>query len=290
MGLLVTGIVLLCIIAGVVIYDTNRFVIRKYELQNGKLTGDYHFVMLSDLHGKSFGKDNIRILKAIEECQPDAVYIAGDMITGVPGADHSKAIHLIRALADKYPIYYGSGNHEYRIAIYPEKFKDMSKQFEEAIRHPNLIRLKNNRYFIPNKNIQVLGVEIDREYYKKLRTPKMTAEYLQEKMGGIDSGCYSILIAHNPDYFPVYAEYGADLVLSGHVHGGIARLPLLGGVISPALRLFPRYDGGLFKIKDKIMVLGRGLGTHTFPIRFFNPGELVEVTISSSPLANKPKM
>lgn len=290
MGLLVIGVVLLCVIAGVVIYDTNRFVIKRYELQDGRLTGDYHFVMLSDLHGKSFGKDNMRLLKAVEACRPDAVFIAGDMITAVPRADHSKAIQLIQDLSEKYPVYYGSGNHEYRLEIYPQKFKNTSRQFEEAIRHPNLIRLKNNRYFIPGKNIQVLGVDIDREYYKKLGAPKMTAEYLREKLGETDSGCYSILIAHNPDYFPVYAEYGADLVLSGHVHGGIARLPLLGGVISPALRLFPKYDGGLFKRDGKVMILGRGLGTHTLPIRFFNPGELVEVTISSSPLANKPKM
>ncbi|MCH5281758.1 MAG: metallophosphoesterase [Lachnospiraceae bacterium] len=290
MTILIIGGVLLCIIAGVVIYDTNRFVIKRYELQDGRLTGDYRFVMLSDLHGKSYGKDNIRLLKAIEDCKPDAVYIAGDMITAKPEADFSTAVKLIRDLSDQYPVYYGSGNHEYRMEIYPQKFENMSRQFEEAIRHPNLIRLKNNRYFIPGKNIQVLGVEIDREYYKKLHAPQMTAAYLKEKLGETDSSCYSILIAHNPAYFPVYAEYGADLVLSGHVHGGIARLPLLGGVISPALRLFPKYDGGLFKKDGKVMILGRGLGTHTLPIRFLNPGELVEVTISSSPLANKPKM
>ena len=80
-------------------------------------------------------------------------------------------------------------------------------------------------------------------------------------------------------YFPAYAEWGADLVLSGHVHGGIMRLPLLGGVISPTLRLFPRYDGGLFQEGGSTMILGRGLGSHTIPIRIFNPGELVVVEL-----------
>ena len=75
----------------------------------------------------------------------------------------------------------------------------------------------------------------------------MDAAYLKRLLGKPSAGEYNILIAHNPDYFPAYAEWGADLVLSGHVHGGIMRLPLLGGVLSPALRLFPKYDGGLFQ-------------------------------------------
>ena len=65
--------------------------------------------------------------------------------------------------------------------------------------------------------------------------------------------------------------------MSGHVHGGLMRLPVLGGVISPRLRLFPRYDGGRFERDKKVMILGRGLGTHTLPIRIFNPGELVVI-------------
>nr|MCR5654494.1 phosphoesterase [Lachnospiraceae bacterium] len=90
-------------------------------------------------------------------------------------------------------------------------------------------------------------------------------------------------------------SYGADLVLSGHVHGGIARLPYIGGVINPGLRLFPKFDSGLFFFREgkskkvrgteakgerlcdgktRYMVLGRGLGTHTLPIRFLNTAEL----------------
>ena len=89
----------------------------------------------------------------------------------------------------------------------------------------------------------------------------------------------NILIAHNPDYFEEYAKWGADLVLSGHVHGGIMRLPFLGGVIAPSYKLFPKYDGGVFHIGKSTMLLGRGMGSHTIPFRFFNPGELYEVTL-----------
>lgn len=88
------------------------------------------------------------------------------------------------------------------------------------------------------------------------------------------------MIAHNPEYFPAYAEWGADLVLSGHVHGGLMRLPFLGGVIAPSMKLFPKYDGGVFEEHGSTMILSRGLGTHTLPIRIFNPGELVVIRLT----------
>ena len=265
--------VLAAMAGGVVIYDTNRFVVRKYTLSSKKIDSPYHFVMLSDLHGKSFGKANERLMKEIDRINPEGVYIAGDMITAKPGKD-------FRELSEKYPVYYGSGNHEYRMEIYKKKYKDMSERFETAIRHKGLERLKNRKISVKNQNITVYGVEIDREFYKKTRVPKMTGAYLEKKLGRPDRSRFNILIAHNPSYFPAYAEFGADLVLSGHVHGGIARIPFLGGVISPALRLFPKYDGGRYREGESVMILGRGLGTHTIPVRFLNPGELVEVIVN----------
>lgn len=272
--------VLAAMAGGVVICDTNRFVVRKYTLSSKKIDSPYHFVMLSDLHGKNFGKANERLMKEIDRINPEGVYIAGDMITAKPGKDFSVTAAFIRELSEKYPVYYGSGNHEYRMEIYKKKYKDMSERFETAIRHKGLERLKNRKIPVKNRNITVYGVEIDKEFYKKTHVPKMTGAYLEKKLGRPDRSRFNILIAHNPSYFPAYAEFGADLVLSGHVHGGIARIPFLGGVISPALRLFPKYDGGRYREGESVMILGRGLGTHTIPVRFLNPGELVEVIVN----------
>lgn len=265
---------------GIIIYDTNRFVVRKYTLSSRKVSRPYHFVMLSDLHGKSFGKENERLLREIDRINPEGVYIAGDMITAKPGKDFGETAAFIRKLSEKYPVYYGSGNHEYRMEIYPKKYKDMSERFEAAVRQKGIERLKDRKVLVKNRNIAVYGIEIDREYYKKMHVPKMTGAYLEKKLGKPDKAYFNILIAHNPSYFPAYAKFGADLVLSGHVHGGVARLPFLGGVISPSFRLFPKYDGGRYKEGDSIMILGRGLGTHTIPVRFLNPGELVEVVVN----------
>lgn len=105
----------------------------------------------------------------------------------------------------------------------------------------------------------------------------MGETYVEGLLGKSRRDCFELLIAHNPDYFDNYAKWGADLTVSGHVHGGIMRLPVLGGVISPMLRLFPKYDGGLFEKDGRQMILSRGLGMHTIPVRIFNPGELVVI-------------
>ena len=103
----------------------------------------------------------------------------------------------------------------------------------------------------------------------------MSPDYVEECLGKPDDQYYTVLLAHNPEYFEAYAEWGANLTVSGHVHGGVVRVPFWGkGVISPRLRLFPKYDGGIFEQSGKIMLLSRGLGEHTIPIRVFNPGEL----------------
>ena len=119
------------------------------------------------------------------------------------------------------------------------------------------------------------GSEIDEAYYKRLKTVEMPPDYLHSVLGQASDSMYTILLAHNPDYFPRYAAWGADLTLSGHVHGGVARVPFWGkGVISPSWHPFPRYDGGVFRENASVMVLSRGLGMHTIHIRLFNPAEL----------------
>jgi hypothetical protein len=110
----------------------------------------------------------------------------------------------------------------------------------------------------------------------------METSYLSETLGSPREDACRLLIAHNPDYFEQYAAWGADVVVSGHVHGGIMRLPFFGGVVSPRLTLFPRYDGGRFEKGHTVMILSRGLGTHTLPLRIFNPGELVVMQLETS--------
>lgn len=280
---------LLCIC--IIGYDTNRFVVRKYQFQNEKITDTFRFVLVSDLHNKSYGKKNEKLLKAIEKLNPDAVLCAGDMLTAKPERDFHTAVEFMSALAKKYPIYYGNGNHEYRLKLYPEVYGNMAERYEQELKKADIEPLVNQKKVVSDKNIVIYGLEIGREYYKRFQKRNMETEYIPSLLGQVDNQACNILLAHNPEYFQQYADYGADFVLSGHVHGGVARIPILGGVISPSLHIFPKYDGGVFRKRrsdgaSTIMILSRGLGTHTIPVRFCNPGELIEITIS--PKREKP--
>lgn len=263
-----------------ILYDTTHFVVKRYELNSTKIKSPYHFVVLSDLHDKAFGHQNKKLLAAIDKIKPEAVYIAGDMITALPGRQFDDTIAFLKSLSEKYPVYYGSGNHEYRMRINTEKYGNMSSEYEEKIRNMGIVRLYTGSTVSHRKDVKVYGLEIDRMYYRKWKMPKMPVDYTLQKIGKAEQDCFTILLAHNPEFFDNYAKSGVDLVLSGHVHGGVARIPFFGGVISPKFRLFPKYDGGLFVKNETTMILSRGLGCHTIPVRFLNPGELIDVFVS----------
>lgn len=277
-------IIILCICAlilllGIIGYDSNRFHVVHYELKSSKIKEEFHFVFLSDLHDKQYGKENEKLLKAIDVCSPDAILIGGDILTSKPGRDVTRASGFVGRLVSGYPVYYANGNHEQRLMLYPETYGSMGPDYEKQLRDMGISRLINQSTVNETYGIEIVGCEIHRDFYRRFRKTEMPGEYLQEILPEKREDCYSILLAHNPCYFENYAHWGADLTLSGHVHGGVARLPFIGGVIGTDFRLFPRYDGGLFKKNNHTMIVSRGLGAHTIPFRLFNPAELVDVVI-----------
>lgn len=259
----------------VMIYDSNRFVIRRLELSDRRITKPVRAVVLADLHNKRYGKENGILLEAIREQKPDMVLIAGDILTAQPGKTMEPAICFLRELSKEYPVYYGNGNHEQRLKLYPQIYGDMAERYGQALEEMGVEPLANGHTVLEDCGINVYGVEIAKSYYKRFQKVSMEKEYLLQVLGTPDNSRYTVLLAHNPDFFPAYAAWGADLTVSGHVHGGVARVPLWGrGVLAPSMRFFPRYDGGIFREDKAVMLLSRGLGMHTIPIRIFNPGEL----------------
>ena len=272
--------VILVVLVWIMLYDSNRFVVRHYLLRDQRIKKPVKAVVLADLHNKRYGKENERLLQAIDEIRPDMILIAGDILTAKPKASLETAVDLLTKLAGKYPIYYGNGNHEHRLKLYPENYGDMAERYEETLQKIGIRRLVNEHTVLEESGICIYGSEIDKLYYKRFGIQPMDPEYLKSLLGQPSAEKYTILIAHNPDYFPKYADWGADLVLAGHVHGGMVRVPIWGkGVVSPNVRLFPKYDGGEFTLGKTRMLLSRGLGMHTIPIRLFNPGEVLEVDL-----------
>ncbi len=274
--ILITVLGVICIVfIWVMIYDSNRFVVRRFEAEDRRIKKPLRAVVIADLHNKSYGRKNEQLLAEIREQKPDVIFVAGDILTAKPGKSFEVAVSFLEDLAKDFPVYYGNGNHEHRLKLYPKVYGNMAEEYEKALQGMGIQPLVNSHVTLEDCGIAVYGAEIDRQYYKRFGTPIMDESYLRESLGKPQEGLFTVLLAHNPEYFSRYAQWGADLTLSGHVHGGIVRVPFWGkGVAAPNLRLFPKYDGGVFREGQAVMVLSRGLGIHTIPFRLFNPGEL----------------
>ncbi len=262
---------------GVILSDNSHFVARKYKLKNAKIKKPLRIVLLSDLHGKMYGKNNEEIISKIKKYQPELVIMAGDMVTSKRKITITPMLDLVKNISEICPVYYGIGNHEQRLKNIPGLYEKTLEQ----IKKQGATVLDDASIYLEQWNITLSGMNLKWKFYDKRKPAVMTLEDMKEYSLERKADTCQILIAHNPEYFEVYSKWGADLTLSGHLHGGIMVLPCLGGVISPKFQLFPKYCGGYFHYNGKEIVVSRGLGSHTLPIRVFNPGELCVIDIDN---------
>ena len=256
------------------------FQITHYDIVSeklNKLTKEKKIVFLTDLHNNSYGKNNEKLLNAVKRQRPDLILIGGDMLVGKSDISTKVAEDFVKKLTGICPVYYANGNHEQRMKIYPEKFGTKYQEYKTSVEQSGVQFLENEHIDLAfdTCSIQIHGLEIPREGYKKFRKTNVSMKQIEESIGKADSSKYQIVLAHNPIYADTYLEWGADLILSGHLHGGIVRLPGIGGIITPQFRLFPKYSGELTVKDGKSVVVSKGLGTHTIKIRFLNAAEIV---------------
>ena len=277
--IIIIGIILITCIAEWM-REIFTFRMTHYDIVSEKfneIQGGYKILFLTDLHNNSFGKGNGRLLKAIRSQNPDLILIGGDMTVGKPECSTKVAEDFVGQLTKLCPVYYANGNHEQRMKLYPEKFGTKYQEYKCAIEAGGTCFLENRHVDLNIKGcpVQVHGLEIPRKAYKKFQKTTLTKEQIEACIGQADKDKYQILLAHNPIYAETYLKWGADLVLSGHLHGGIVRIPGLGGLITPQFGMFPKYSGELTVKDGKSVVVSKGIGTHTIKIRFLNPAEVV---------------
>lgn len=272
--LLITAVVLILLLLIYGYLSNSMLAVEHYPLSVWGGGDPVKVVMLADLHGSTFGSGNERLIQKIEKEAPDIICMAGDM-TVKNGKGMDSCLALCRELLKICPVFYAPGNHETRMEDYEQFILDLKKA--------GVVWLDNacHDLVIRSRRIRVYGVNLEEELYHKFwRKTEFDSDRMEQYLGAARKECFNLLLAHNPEYFKEYQEWGADLVLSGHVHGGIARLPLFGGVIAPSLQLFPAYDAGLFQREKSWMVLTRGLGTHHIRLRFFNTPEISVINLS----------
>lgn len=278
--ILICLLILIVIFAvGVIAFDSNRFVVREYSYETDKVSKDVCVIFLSDLHNKRYGKDNRRLINAIDKLHGDIILVGGDMMTAKGTDKYDNAVPFLKAVSGFGPFYYAFGNHESRArANRNDRYGNLFQRYEKAINDAGVILRDND--FMEYGDIRIYGLTIPEEFYYKKKMKTMSSRDVADCIGEPDKNKLNILLAHNPESFEGYSGWGADVVLSGHFHGGVVRLPISGkGMISPRFTLFPKYDGGLFTGGNTRMYISRGLGMHTIPFRMFNPGEILVLNI-----------
>ena len=226
-------------------------------------------VQLSDLHGAEFGEDNQELLRQVQSCGPDYIFVTGDLLDQYRQTPHSYAVELCRSLAAVAPTYFVTGNHEWAL---PDA-RGLKRKLEEAG-----VTVLANEYVLLERGgerILLAGID-DPNGYADQKTPEEVAE---EVRAAFDAPFW-MLLAHRNNYFEdEYCRLGADLVISGHGHGGLVRLPFTDGLVSVERTFFPSYTAGFYQAGGADLFVSRGLGNSGRTFRLFNRPQVAVLTL-----------
>ncbi len=260
-------------------YERDQLVTDFFTIHSPKIKGDgKRLVFLTDLHDKEFGRDNERLLQAIRDAKPDMVLIGGDMMVAKGIGDLTVSLRFLRRLSKEFPVICANGNHELRLRNEKETYGDKYREYRQALTEMGVTFLSDRKIAI-DQDIDLYGLNLLPEHYKP-GYPKMKTGFVEKVLGEPDAETFTLLLAHSPMFFNEYAEWGADLTLSGHFHGGTIQIPFLGGLMTPQYQFFFPWYAGLYEgLQGRKMIVGRGLGTHSINIRFNDKPQVVVVDI-----------
>ncbi len=215
---------------------------------------------LSDIHneGPLFMTE-----EAVRQAHPDLVVFGGDMLHKKE-AVWNGVLPLIKSLSKDFPTVMALGNHEELVKVrFPKEWDEFSRACEAA----GVKILQNEWMEFRSVSVGAISVEAHKYYRPVGHTPET---YIESDMMKNPPEGVKILLAHDPLQMDIYTAWGMDLVLSGHIHGGVVRVPLIGGILSPARAFFPVRTNGVYQKENTKMVVSRGIGNKVFLPRFWN--------------------
>lgn len=257
----------------------NWLTVTHFTVRSSKISEPFRIVLVSDLHEHQFGRDNEKLAVKIREQSPDLIIIDGDMING-DSENADTAVELVRALKEAAPVYYSFGNHEY--SYMEAGHEDLTEELEAAgavvLNYQSIdIDVKGNPVRLGGLYEYGFETGMQSEEENERAIP-----YLEEYA---DTDRYLIMCAHRPESFypwDMADQWGIDLVLSGHLHGGQVIIPGVGGLYNSLDGFFPKFDYGQYKLGDSDMVITRGLGSNPKMLpRFNNPPEIAVVEVEA---------
>ncbi|SDN19451.1 metallophosphoesterase [Alkalicoccus daliensis] len=260
-----------------VYYQNNALVTTEISYTSAELPAsfdDFRIVHLTDLHNKSFGNDQERLLSMILQADPDIIFFTGDLIDQDTEDMHNSML-LMQELAGLAPTYFVTGNHEW----WSGNYEVLEAQLKDA--GVNVLRNESTEIIKEEETIQLLGID-DPAQGSSYNTEALLEEHLHSAAEEIDETVFQILLSHRPEVFDMYTDYQIQLVFTGHAHGGQVRLPFIGALAAPDQGFFPEYTAGTYTQNNTTMVVNRGLGNSVIPVRVFNRPEIIVMTLHSS--------
>ena len=245
-----------CCIA--ILYGNYHLVVTEYDVDLG-LNEDLKIVQISDLHNQIFGINESILLDKIREQEPDIIVVTGDVVDS-SHTSYSIAKSFFKGAVEICPVYYITGNHEVRLMKEGDDFKN----FISDIRSYGVTYLDDT--YIDMGDYILAGVA-------------ETSLWSFDAYEPFDDTKPVILLAHDPKYTELFSSLGADLVLTGHIHGGQIILPERGALLSPEFCFFPPYYEGVNTVDGVQLEISRGLGNSAIPIRINDYPEIVVINV-----------
>lgn len=228
---------------------------------------------ISDLHKKRYGEGFNNLINSCSFLKPDLIFFTGDLFSRDETELEPKLV-LMRRLMRIGSVYYVTGNHE---ADAPDRANALIAALSKEGVH--VLMNRSERIYAGADHISVTGAALPKEHYRSAKgysdRTEITPDLMRELVGEPDRSTVNFLLVHDPLPFEAYAAWGADAVFAGHVHGGVIRLPFVGGLLSPERVFFPKYSKGLYRSGRAQMIVSAGLGK----FRLNNPSQLMIITL-----------
>ena len=262
--------VLAAAVTGLAVGLDSRIAVPHYQIEHEKLSGTVRAALITDLHSCDYGAGQRELLDAVAAEQPDLVLLGGDIVDDDPSLPAENAYAVVRTLAEQYPTYYVTGNHEF--------WSGQAEEIKENMAACGAAVLAGTweDVAVNGQSLRICGVD----------DPAAGEAAWTEQLGRVgeaaDTSRFTILLTHRPERVEAYMQYNFDLTVAGHAHGGQWRVPgLINGLLAPNQGLFPKYAGGLYRLGGQTMVVSRGLARESTRIpRLFNRPELVVLDLA----------
>lgn len=266
------GLLAFCLILGFCRFENNAITVSDYVIESEKLPESFDgfvIVHLSDLHNKSFGNHQERLIRQIKNQKPDMIVITGDLIDS-NRPDVEPGLVLVEEALKIAPVYFVTGNHDNWLSDTDTYYLFHGlEQLGAVVLKDESVKISCGK----EENFTLLGVD-DETISSESKLNEVLSALTEE-----EDAPFTVLLAHEPQEIAVYAAFDMDLVLSGHAHGGQFRIPFIGGFVAPDQGFLPEYTKGMYVRNTTRMIVNAGLGNSVVPQRLLNRPELVKITL-----------